>query len=44
MYFNWPGTVKVPSPCQYAHKLVEMVGEHLHNVPSAQLNDRLYYL
>ncbi len=22
MYFNWPGTVRVPAPVQYAHKLV----------------------
>merc|ERR1712200_305774 len=29
MYFNWPGTVRVPAPCQYAHKLVDLVGEHL---------------
>ena len=25
MYFNWPGNVKVPAPCQYAHKLAFMV-------------------
>ena len=35
MYFNWPGTVRVPAPCQYAHKLVDLVGEHLQDyVPS----------
>merc|ERR1712140_31788 len=34
MYFNWPGNVKVPAPCQYSHKLVELVGDHLHNKPS----------
>ena len=44
MYFNWPGTVRVPAPCQYAHKLVDLVGENLHQVPSPDLNNRLYYL
>ena len=25
MYFNWPGTVRVPAPCQYAHKVSQTV-------------------
>ena len=25
MYFNWPGTIRVPAPCQYAHKLAYQV-------------------
>jgi len=44
MYFNWPGTVRVPAPCQYAHKLTDLVGEHLHSQPSPELNHKLYYL
>jgi len=44
MYYNWPGTVRVPAPCQYAHKLVDLVGEHLHSQPSPDLNHKLYYL
>lgn len=44
MYFNWPGNVRVPAPCQYAHKLVDLVGEHLHQQPSQDLCDKLYYL
>lgn len=44
MYFNWPGNVKVPAPCQYAHKLVEMVGEHLHKETNPMLSDKLFYL
>jgi len=44
MYYNWPGTVRVPAPCQYAHKLVELVGEHIRIDPSKELNHRLYYL
>lgn len=44
MYFNWPGNVKVPAPCQYSHKLVELVGDHLHNKPDESLKDKLFYL
>jgi len=22
-YFNWAGPIKVPAPCQYAHKIAE---------------------
>lgn len=43
-YYNWSGTVKVPAPCQYAHKLALLCGEHLHNVPNALLDDRLHFL
>ena len=25
MYYNWPGTVRVPAPYQYAHKLAYQV-------------------
>lgn len=44
LYYNWPGTVRVPAPCQYAHKLAFLVGQSLHTDPSLQLSDRLYYL
>ena len=44
MYFNWPGTVRVPAPVQYAHKLVDLVGQHVHRVPAGQLSGRLFYL
>ncbi len=44
MYYNWPGTVRVPAVCQYAHKLVDLVGENLHQVPSPNLAGKLYYL
>ncbi len=45
MYYNWPGTIKVPAVCQYAHKLANLVGEHIHKVPSSdELRSLLYYL
>ena len=44
LYYNWSGTIRVPAPCQYAHKLAYLVGEHIEGVPSEVLSDRLYYL
>merc|ERR1719186_2546804 len=44
LYYNWPGTVRVPAPCQYAHKLAFLVGESLHKLPDARLEDKLFYL
>ena len=44
IYYNWPGTVRVPAPCMYAHKLAYMVGQNLKAEPSNLLNDRLFYL
>jgi len=44
LYYNWPGTVRVPAPCQYAHKLAFLVGESLHKEPSEALQDVLFYL
>jgi len=46
LYYNWPGTVRVPAPCQYAHKLALLVGDALHKVPSptGEMNDLLYFL
>ncbi|XP_044740246.1 piwi-like protein Siwi [Chrysoperla carnea] len=44
MYFNWSGTVRVPAPCQYAHKLAFLAGSSLHRSPSPQLATTLYYL
>merc|ERR550532_640510 len=43
LYYNWPGTVRVPMVCQYAHKLAFLVGNSLHRMPSEGLNDLLYY-
>ena len=43
MYFNWPGTIRVPAPCLYSHKLASLIGEHLHQNPT-MLQERLFYL
>nr|CAD7448982.1 unnamed protein product [Timema bartmani] len=44
LYYNWSGTVRVPAPCQYAHKLAFLVGQALHRSPNVQLDDYLYFL
>lgn len=44
LYYNWPGTVRVPAPCQYAHKLAFLVGQSLHKEPSSELADKLFFL
>ncbi|KAG8452990.1 hypothetical protein GDO86_004701 [Hymenochirus boettgeri] len=44
LYFNWPGVIRVPAPCQYAHKLAFLVGQSLHKEPHSALSDRLFYL
>ncbi|XP_014210002.1 piwi-like protein Siwi isoform X2 [Copidosoma floridanum] len=44
MYFNWSGTVRVPAPCQYAHKLAFLVSQAVHQQPSTYLETLLYFL
>ncbi|XP_074601389.1 piwi-like protein Siwi [Brevipalpus obovatus] len=44
LYYNWMGTVKVPAPCQYAHKLAYLVGKSLHEIPHESHSDKLFYL
>ncbi|XP_068122925.1 piwi-like protein 4 [Hyperolius riggenbachi] len=44
LYFNWPGVIRVPAPCQYAHKLTFLVGQSIHREPSMELSDTLFYL
>lgn len=44
MYYNWTGTVRVPAPCQYAHKLAYLIGQHVRTEPSAKLSTKLFYL
>lgn len=39
------GTIRVPAPCQYAHKLAFLVGQSLITAPGVNsLADKLYYL
>ncbi|XP_075215881.1 piwi-like protein Siwi [Lycorma delicatula] len=44
MYYNWSGTVRVPAPCQYAHKLAFLVGQNIHRTPNTELENLLYFL
>uniref|UniRef100_A0A8C5ENS3 Piwi-like protein 2 n=1 Tax=Gouania willdenowi TaxID=441366 RepID=A0A8C5ENS3_GOUWI len=44
LYWNWPGTIRVPAPCKYAHKLAFLAGQYLHSDPAIQLADKLYFL
>ena len=44
LYYNWPGTVRVPAPCQYAHKLADLVGLSIRRQVDEQLEDKLYFL
>ncbi|RWS21128.1 Argonaute 3-like protein [Leptotrombidium deliense] len=40
MYWNWPGTIRVPAPCQYAHKLAFLTGTALGKEPHVRLSDK----
>lgn len=44
LYYNWSGCVRVPAVVQYAHKLALLSGEFLHQEPSKNFNQQLYYL
>ncbi|GLG94082.1 Piwi-like protein Ago3 [Gryllus bimaculatus] len=44
LYYNWTGTISIPAPAQYAHRLAQLVGQHLHKDPSSSLSDKLYFL
>ena len=44
LYYNWPGTIRVPAPCQYAHKMAFLVGQSIHRDPHLSLPDKLFYL
>ncbi|KAK2121265.1 Piwi-like protein 3 [Saguinus oedipus] len=44
MYYNLPGTIRVPAPCHYAHKLAYLVGQSIHEKPNRSLSTLLFYL
>ena len=46
LYYNWPGTVRVPAPCMYSHKLADLVGSKLKEEVNQELTNQnvLYYL
>lgn len=44
LYYNWPGTVRVPACCQYAHKLAFLVGQSVKCETAEKLADKLFYL
>ncbi|KAJ5069121.1 piwi-like protein [Anaeramoeba ignava] len=44
LYYNWPGPVRVPAVCQYAHKLSFLVGQSIHQEVHSHLHDKLYFL
>ena len=43
-YMNWSGAIRVPAPCQYAHKLSSFVSQHINEEPVRPLRNHLYYL
>ncbi|XP_025207261.1 piwi-like protein Siwi isoform X1 [Melanaphis sacchari] len=44
MYYNWSGTVRVPAPCQFAHKLAFLTGQSLRRAPNTGLDELLFFL
>ena len=42
LYFNWQGTVRVPAPCLYAHKLAYICGTAVHDTAHHSLADKLW--
>ncbi|VVC30372.1 Ribonuclease H-like domain,Piwi domain,PAZ domain [Cinara cedri] len=44
LYYNWCGTVKVPAPVQYAHKLAYLIGQNVRQMPDEKLTNTLFFL
>jgi aubergine-like protein len=43
-YMNWNGAIRVPAPCQYAHKLSSFISQHINDEPVKPLRNHFYYL
>lgn len=44
LYYNWPGTVRVPACCQYAHKMAYLIGQSVKRSSAEELATKLFYL
>ncbi|XP_030382554.1 protein argonaute-3 [Scaptodrosophila lebanonensis] len=44
LYYNWPGTVRVPACCMYAHKMAYLIGQNVQRDTAESLLDKLFYL
>ncbi|KHJ80527.1 piwi domain protein [Oesophagostomum dentatum] len=44
LYYNWQGTVRVPAPCQYAHKLAFLTAQTIHRESNDTLRQKLFFL
>ena len=43
-YMNWSGAIRIPAPCQYAHKLSSFISQHINDEPVKPLRNHFYYL
>ena len=43
-YYNWNGAIKVPAPCQNAHKLAYLVGKYTQVDFSEKIAKNYFYL
>ena len=44
MYYNWPGAIRVPAMCQYAHKLAGLIGQYVKKDHHESLNENLFFI
>lgn len=44
LYYNWPGTIRIPACCQYAHKMAFLIGQSIRRMPAEELANKLFYL